>query len=98
MYSLIPLNIKVRKLLRYMNLNKMEAVMSQIHSHQAIHTIIDISNLSNGFNGTLMPGVILQDTQKHVIKQEAKEDKRNKSIKSESKYTTVESRLDLYSS
>lgn len=48
MYSLIPLNIKVRKLLRYMNLNKMEAVMSQIHSHQAIHTIIDISNLSNG--------------------------------------------------
>lgn len=100
MYSLIPLNIKVRKLLRYMNLNKMEAVMSQIHSHQAIHTIIDISNLFNGFNGTLMPGVypILQDTQKHVIKQEAKKDKRNKSIKSESKYTTVESRLDLYSS
>lgn len=48
MYSLIPLNIKVKKLLRYINLNKIEAVMSQIHSHQTIHTIIDISNLFRG--------------------------------------------------
>lgn len=38
-----------------------------------------------------MVRVILQGTQTRVMKQEVEEDKRNKSIKSESKYSIVES-------